>query len=170
MWCSLSSAFSAAASLKLSIKSSLLSSRWRLSLFGVVECDDAADEEDDQVQEIKNVKPSTFTFSCTVDDIEIVQIEQYLTIFYSLNCCTIFCNDFFCQRGRKWSSPLHQITYQVRNEIKNKKCSAVGAHINIKIILITTIMISYHVFQIGILLNIGLRWRWQQLDPVRYIL
>ena len=31
-------------------------------------------------------------------------------------------------------------------------------------------LISYHVFQIGILLNIGLRWRWQQLDPVRYIL
>ena len=144
MWCSLSSASSAAASLKLSIKSSL-SSRWRLSLFGVVECDDTADEEDDQVQEIKNVKLSTFTFFCSVDDIGIVQIEQYLTIFSSLNCCTIFCNYFCCQRGRKWSSPLHQIKYQVRNEIKNKKCSAVGAHINIKIILITTIMIIINI-------------------------
>ena len=142
MWCSLSSASSAAASLKLSIKSSL-SSRWRLSLFGVVECDDTADEEDDQVQEIKNVKLSTFTFFCNVDNIWIVQIEQYSTI--SLNCCTIFCNYFYCQRGQKWSSRLHQIKYQVRNEIWNRKCSAVGAHINIKIILITTIMIIINI-------------------------
>ena len=36
-----------------------------------------------------------------------------------------------------------------------------------KVTFVTT-MISYHVFQFGNLLNIVLRWRWQQLD--RYIL
>ena len=50
-----------------------------------MECDDAADEEDDQVQEIKNVKPSTFTFSCTVDDIEIVQNRYSCPSIYDKN-------------------------------------------------------------------------------------